>query len=336
MEWIKKNNDQFILIIAALGLIGSGVFIFQNLNSFGDQFAEAMAAPSQNSQIQDVDTTRITAAKEEFEKPTLWTPRQKDGKPVHSGLLFTSELYYVNKQGQLEKPGDGSLYNDSLTGKPIENQWFLTNNLPLLDPAVVTQDPDQDGFLNEDEWRAKTDPTNKESHPAYHTKLYFHAIYSEPFRFKYLAEDGDPKNPESFQINPLDAGGRTTFVKMGETIPGTNFKVAKYEFKERLNERTQSQENISELTVENLETKDLVVLVRGQVVNSANKFADLDYYWNKTPQEAAQRFRVPRLKEFALQPKSDVRYKLLDVSDSGAVIQTPDGEKVQVSLFPKK
>jgi hypothetical protein len=203
---------------------------------------------------------------------------------------------------------------------------------------VPFQDPDGDGFLNEDEWRDHTDPNNKASHPPYHSRLFFRAIHNEAFRFKYLADDGDPKAPESmtFQINPLDAGGRTKFVKIGDMIEGTKFKVISFEFKEMLNPRTQEKDNVSELTVENIETGDKVALVKGKVVDSPNRFGDFEYLWNKKHGEQGQVFRVPRLKEFVLQPDIEKRYKLLDVTDAGAVIQTPEGEKYQVPPLQKK
>lgn len=332
MDWIKKNYDQFTLAIAAVALIGTGAMVFSNLNSFGDQFAEALATPNKNNQIQEVNTGVIGEARERFNKPTVWTPRKNGEDLLHSGLLFTSELYYV--KDKLEKPGQGSLYNDSATGTPIPNKWFISNALPLLDPSVVFQDPDQDGFLNEDEFRANTDPNNKESHPPYHSKLFFAQLLTTPFRLKYQADDGDPKQPEgmTFQINPLDAGGRTKFVKYGETIEGTKFKVSKYEHKEKMNAAIQENEDVSELTVENIENGEKVILIKNKVVDSPNRFAKFSYLWNKKPGEAGQEFVVPRLKEFVLQPVVDKRYKLLDVTESGALIQTPDGQQYQVPL----
>jgi hypothetical protein len=338
MDWIKKNYDQFTLAVMAVAVLGTGFLLYRNASTFSDRFAEALATPSKNNQIPKVNTAKLDEARQEFEKPTVWSPRKQGEDLLHSGLLFTSELYYVNKAGQLEKPGVGALYNDSLTGKPIENRWFITNGLPLLDSNVCFHDPDGDGFLNEDEWRGKTDPNNKAAHPPLFTKLFFKAQHTEPFRFKYQADDGDPKTPEAmtFQINPLDAGGRTKFVKLGEPIEGTRFKLVKWEFKDVLNPRIQEKEDVSELTLENTETGEPVVLVKGRVVDSPNRFADFEYRWNKQPAEPGQVFRVPKTKEFVLQPTIDQKYKLLDVNDSGAVIQRPDGEKYQVPMLPKK
>lgn len=333
MDWIKKRPDQFTLALLALLLLGMGALLYKNVSSFGDQFAEALAAPTKSNQIPEVDTAKLDEARQRFEKPTVWTPRKEGENFRHSGLLFTSELYYVNKQGQIVKPGNDSLYNDSLTDKPIPNRWFLANSLPLLDPNVRFQDPDGDGFLNEDEWRHDSDPHNKAEHPPYHTKLFFKAQYTEPFRFLYKADDGDLTNP-TIQINPM--GQRTQFVRIGEMVQGTKIKLIKFEDKEAENPNTGGKIDVSEVTVQNIETGEEVVLVKGREVDSPNRFADFEYLWNKQHGEAGQVFRVPRTKEFVLQPEITKRYKLLDVNDTGAVIQRPDGEKYQVPMLPRK
>lgn len=339
MDWIKKRPDQFTLALFALALLGMGVLLYQNVSNFGDQFAEALATPNKNNQIPEVNTAKLDEARQEFEKPTLWTPR-KDGENFrHSGLLFTSELYYVNKQGAIVKPGNDSLYNDSLTDKPIPNRWFLSNSLPLLDPNVRFQDPDGDGFLNEDEWRHDTDPNNKSQHPPYYSKLFLKAMYTEPFRFLYKADDGDLANP-TIQINPM--GQRTQFLRIGDMVQGTKIKLIKFEAKEADNPNTGGKIDVSEVTVQNTETGEEVVLVKGREVDSPNRFADFEYRWGKQPGEPGQVFRVPRTKEFVLPGETTLadqlskKYKLLDVNDTGAVIQRPDGEKYQVPLLPKK
>ncbi|MEQ1860034.1 MAG: Amuc_1099 family pilus-like system protein [Chthoniobacteraceae bacterium] len=343
MDWIKKNYDRFALAVLAAALIGVAALLFTNVNTFSEQFAEAMAPVMKNNKIAEVDTTKIDEAKEQFEKPAQWTPRQEGKDLLHSGLLFTAEPYYVNKSRMLTKPGSDSLYNDSLTGKPMPNAWFMKNNLALLDPAVQFLDPDNDGFLNEDEWRANTDPNKPDSHPSYESKLFLKDWLKQPFRFKFQAYDGDPKKDKAeditFQINPLDAGGRTKFLKIGEMIEGTKFKVSKFEFKEVPNPGTGDSKEVSELTLTHVETNETVQLIYNQVTDSPTQFAQLEYFWKKKQGEAGQVFVVPKFKDFVLlQPNLDPKqlYKLLDVNNDGALIQRPDGEKYQVPRFPKK
>lgn len=248
----------------------------------------------------------------------------------------------LTKFGTLKKPTEGALYKDSLTGKDIENTWFIDRQLPLLDATVAFQDPDEDGFLNEDEWRHQTEPTNKASHPAYETKLFLKQWLKLPFRFKFQSYDGDPKKDKAeamtYQINPLDAGGRSKFLKIGEMVEPTKYRVTKFEFKEVPDPNTDTKD-VSELTLTNVETGETVALIYNQITDSPTQLARFEYFWNKKQGEAGLVFDVPKFKDFLLlQPNVDQTklYKLLDVNEAGALIQRPDGEKYQVPPVPKK
>lgn len=345
MDWIKKNYDRFILALFAVALIGVAVMLFLSSQKFGEKFAEAMSSPAKSNKVPEVDTARITEAKKSFESPVEWN------STVHSGRLFTSEPYYV-KDGALKSPGGtDSLYIHSRTGDPIPNTFFTDNGLALLDPNVKFGDPDGDGFLNEDEWwnggkgiakegatkGESTDPNRKDSHPPYHTLLLLKTWIKVPFRLRFNAWDGDAKNPEAmtFQINTLDLRQPTEFLKIGDTVRNTKFKIQKFESKEVDNPSTGEKQDVSELTLVNAETEEQVVLILNKVVDSPNQFAEFSYRWNKKQGEADQIIRVPRLKEFVLQPEVTVKYKLLDVNQENAVIQGPDNQKITVPLLKK-
>jgi hypothetical protein len=334
MDWIKKNYDKFVLGLLALLLIGISVVLFLNSQKFADNFSEAAASPNKSRKIPELDTSVIGAARQSLKSPNLWTSTN------HSSLLFTSELYYL-KDGLLKKPTDDSLYTHSRMAAPaglIPNIWFLQNRLGL-GAGVQFQDPDGDGFPNEDEWLYKTDPNAEASHPEYHTLLFLNRWIKVRFRLMFQAYDGDPKMPErmEFQINPLDAGATTKFAKIGEVIEGTKFKVLKFEFKEGKNPSTEEMEDVSELTVFNAETEETVTLVLHKEANSPNQFGEFDYRWKTNTLEKGQVFTVQKLKEFVLKPLIDQKYKLVDGNEAEALIDTPKGEKnVSVKPYPKK
>jgi hypothetical protein len=333
MDWIKKNYDQALLGLLAIALIGVSVLLFLNTQSFGEKFSDAMAAPSMNRKLPVLDTAVIESAKKKLEKPQTWSSSN------HEGLLFTSTKYTV-ENNMLKPWKGGAQWTDSQTGKPIPNEWFEKYGLPETDEAVVGQDPDGDGFLNEDEWRNDTDPTKKESHPAYTTKLFLAKWVKVPFRLKFQAYDGSPNAPEKmeFQINPLDAGARTEFVKIGDIIERTKFKVIKFQFKEAPNDKTGENEEVSELTLVNTETNDPVTLILNRIVDSPNQFAEFDYRWGKKLGEKGETIQVPKLKQFGLKPET-VLYKLVDVNDAEAVIEVTKGDKterISVKPYPKK
>jgi hypothetical protein len=76
--------------------------------------------------------------------------------------------------------------------------------------------------------------------------------------------------------------------------------------------------------VQNSETSDNVVLVLAQLANSPDSYALFRYLWNNT------QFQVKQRKEFALLPDVNLRYKLVDINDDHALIQTPTGQQVTI------
>jgi hypothetical protein len=326
MNWIKKNYDQFILGIVALVLLGLSGLLINNALSFQQIFASIKGQVYKNNNVPPIDTTDLKNAVAALKNPAQWELSNADGT---EGSLFISIPYVAS--------ADGTTLIDPRTGPPLHppvpNKWLIANKLDLLDNNVLNEDPDGDGFTNLDEWMGvkgdgsdSTDPQDKTSHPPYWTKLKLAQYIKQPFRLLFNAYDGDPTKPPTmeFQINTVDVNQPTQFVKFGDTIAGTKFKVIKFEVKSVTDSNTGSQTDVSELTVQNNETGDNVVLVLGQVANSPDSYADFRYLWNNTE------FQVKKGKEFALLPDADLRYKLIDITEDSALIQTPTGQQVKI------
>ncbi|MEO8353899.1 MAG: Amuc_1099 family pilus-like system protein [Chthoniobacteraceae bacterium] len=337
MNWVKKNYDQFTLALLSLILLAVAVLLILRTTAFPERFTSALAHVNPNNTIPAVDTAVIDQAKKEFADPKAWTvaPMQGDGSK-NGGLLFTAKRHVVGDDGEL-KPIAGVVVQHSRIPVEMPGQWFLDYGLSPIDPNIGTTDTDGDGFLNEDEYVFKTDPLKADSHPEYHNILFLTEWVRVPFRLKFQAYDGNPKtgNPEdfSFQINTLDLRQPSEFLKLGETVANTDFKLTKFEFKEALNEATGVMEDVSELSVVNQKTQESVVLIYDKVADSPNQFAKFGYILKKegvsdgkTPFE----FTVPKLGEFVLRPEVTKRYKLLDVNAGQAKIQTPDGKEYVV------
>ena len=244
----------------------------------------------------------------------------------------------INPVGVPEKPDIIELYTDSLTGKKIPSAWFMKNGLPLLDPKVASQDPDKDGFTNEDEWREGTDPNNKDSHPPYYTKLFLKRFEKVPFRLVVKAYDGDPKRTKdyskfSFQIDTIDLRQPSEFLHIGDMVPNTKFKVEKFEFKEKMNDKIGEMEDVSELTLVDTITGDKIVLIYNKVTDSPDVYANFEYEWTQPPKI----IRVKKLQEFVLMPEVDDahHYKLLDINDTEAQIKLFDGKDYTVKMDPR-
>ena len=82
----------------------------------------------------------------------------------------------------------------------------------------------------------------------------------------FQAYDGDPRKTDpkdmSFQVNRRAGRGLTHFLKLGDTVPNTEFKLTKFEFKTFPNAKGDDGD-ISELTVVHTGTKEAIVLILG-------------------------------------------------------------------------
>ena len=91
------------------------------------------------------------------------------------------EKHFIGPNGQ-----PATLQNTAVH-PPVPNEWLEQFDLPIADADVLTQDPDGDGFTNLDEWQGHTNPTDKNSHPAYIAKLKLSRFAQEPFRLIFAS-----------------------------------------------------------------------------------------------------------------------------------------------------
>jgi len=303
MEWIKKNYDRFLLILLAFVLVGSSGFLYWQGQQFLNSFGLVQQKVVHGSKVDPADSSALSRARESLAKAAEW-------KEKHQGSLFVSRAYIVVKdQAGVDQAIDPT-ESDICLHPPVPNKWLIDNRLDLLDVNVLNEDADGDGFSNLDEWNGKTNPQDKTSHPPYVTKLRLGRWIKVQFRLKFAAYD-----ESSFQINTLDVRQPSQFVKLGEIIPGTKFKVIKFDKKTVSNPQTGAERDISELTVQHSETEEMVTLVLDTVVNSPDSYAEFRYLWNNTV------LRVKKEGKFVLQPETDVEYKVVDISDNEAVIK---------------
>lgn len=340
MDWIKKHYDQFALAILSVVLVGLSAMLILRTQSFSEAFAAATATVPAKDKIPPLVLEKIEQAKLALQNPPQWHEADSvaEGEPPvkKRGSIFVSDYYVMGEKGEPEPPGIGSKNKDSLTQKPIPNSWFSKYKLSPFDAGIALLDSDKDGFANEDEWREGTDPTVKESHPAYHTKLFVKQFIRVPFRLLFNAYDGDAKKDKfeniSFQINTLDLKQPSEFLKLGETVAKTKFKLVSFKFVEKINGSTGDNEDVSELTVVNVETEEKVILVLKRVTDSPDYFMDFFYKWPNPQTE----FRVKKRQPFVLKPNVNEKYKLVDSLEGKAVIETPDGKKIEILPDPRK
>jgi hypothetical protein len=240
---------------------------------------------------------------EKLRQPPQWTFAGPPG-------LFVPEKHFIGADGQ------PATLKTTEVHPPVPNDWIEQFGLPIADADVLEQDPDGDGFNNFDEWQGHTNPTDTKSHPDYLTKLKLKSFSQEPFRLVFASRTED-----TFGINNIDLKQPTQFVKIGDTIAGTHFRVGKFTEK-WTKDRYGTDVDVSELILENTETHEQLTLVKEKVAISPESVASFVYSCRDR-----REFVVKKDQEFSLPPQGDVRYKLIDVQPAKAVIvssQKPD------------
>jgi len=311
MNWIRANYDRAALIAAALFLFLSAVFIYLRAANFRKSIAEMQLESSLQKQSSKAKAPEVEQAKQKLVGPAQWTFSGRSG-------LFVPEQHFISANGQ-----PTTLQNTQLH-PPVPNEWLEESGLPITEGDVLEQDPDGDGFSNLDEWEAHTNPIDKNSHADYITQLKMISLAQEPFRFIFSSWVGD-----TYAINTIDHRQPTQFLRIGETIRGTLFKLVK--FKEK-NEKSKygTDVDVSELTLENAENKDELTLTKGKTTTSPESVANFLYTWG-----GDQRFSAKKGQEFSLKPQTEIKYKLIDVQPNKAILintQKPN-EEIDIGLL---
>jgi hypothetical protein len=295
MEWIKAHHDRVALIAAAVFLFVSAIFIWWNAIHFGNRLIPQQAPP-QNAASPPAVAVELDRAAKELQHPAQWKFSKRSG-------LFVPERHFIGTNGL-----PATLQNTQVH-PPVPNDWFEQYALAIEKGDVLDQDPDGDGFTNLDEWQGGTNPTDKNSHPDYLTKLHMVSATEEPFRYMFSSWVGG-----RFAINPIDQSEPTQFLKMGDIVRGTDFKIVKFTEKHGRNQYG-TRVDVSELVLEHRDSKDQVTLVKEKVATSPQSVATFVYAWG-----GRLEFEVRKDQEFSLKPVEEIKYKLVDVQPNKAVI----------------
>ncbi|MDD5199018.1 MAG: hypothetical protein PHC88_04385 [Terrimicrobiaceae bacterium] len=307
MDWFKKHFDRAILAALGLLLLATAGLIISQALSFNDIFASRNSAKKPNNSVPPPAIELIKERIALIANPDEWG--------AHKGSLFVSDPYLIKNGGEPVNP----LEDKIPLHPPIPNEWLVKYNLDYADPGLLNADPDGDKFSNLEEFLGHTDPTDPKSRPAYITKLRLEQFIQVPFRLKF---SGTPDEGQTFSINTLDLKQPTQFLKLGDMIPRTPYKIINYEKKSV--DKNGMELDVSELTVENQDTGQKIALVYDKPVNDPTVYAKFKYLWDGSEP------KVKKNDHFSVKPDDGVKYKLIDISDSEAVIESPQGDKIHV------
>ena len=296
MDWIKAHYDRVALIAGAAFLFISAICIWWSAIQFGNRLVTPQP-PRGKPASQPPVSVELDRAAEQLQNPAQWKASKRSG-------LFVPEKHFIGADGL-----PATLQNTQVHA-PVPNDWFEKYGLPIEDADVLDQDPDKDGFTNLDEWQGRTDPTNKESHPDYTTKLHLVSATEEPFRYMFSSRIKD-----TFGINTIDQSEPTQFLKVGEVIRGTDFKIMKF-MEKRARNQYGINEDVSQLLLEHPQSHAQVTLVKGKVATSPQSVASFVYTWG-----GRREFEVRKDQEFPIATaEGNQTYKLLEVQPAKAVI----------------
>ncbi|MEO8952870.1 MAG: Amuc_1099 family pilus-like system protein [Chthoniobacterales bacterium] len=170
-----------------------------------------------------------------------------------------------------------------------------------------------------------TNPTEKESHPPYTSMLKLKSFTQEQFPLIFTSTVED-----TYAINNIDRSKPTQFLKVGDVVQGTRYKITGYTEKFDT-DRYGTRVDVSELALEQVDTHDKITLVKEKTAISPEAVATFLYTWGQTDQT----FSVKKDQEFTLKPFEQIKYKLLDVQPDKAIInnsQSPN-EKIEIPLL---
>ena len=307
LDWVKAHYDRVTLIAAAIFLFVSAIAIWWSVIQFGNRLLSPQRGRLKTAS-QPALAVELDRAVERLEQPAEWKGRARTG-------LFVPERHFIGADGL-----PATLQNTQVH-PPVPNEWFEKYGLRIEDADVLDQDPDKDGFTNLDEWHGNTDPTNKDSHPDYLTKLHLVSATEEPFPYIFSS-----RTRNLFGINSIDLNEPTQFLKVGDMVRGTGFKIVNFTEKSARNQYGTSND-VSELLLEHQQTHAQVTLVKGKVATSPQSVATFVYTWG-----GRREFEVRKDQEFSLKPNEEIKYKLVDVQPDKALIVNAEEPNVPIAI----
>jgi hypothetical protein len=309
MTWLRANYDRVAVFAAAFFLFASSVLITRNAWQFGDSLALPTVPPPKPA-APPPKAVEMEQAMEKLKQPAQWAFSGRSG-------LFVPEKHFIGANGL------PATLQTTEVHPPVPNDWLEQFGLPIADADVLTQDPDGDGFNNLEEWQNHTRPTDKNSHPGFITKLKMKSFAQEPFRLVFASWVDD-----TFALNTSDLKEPTQFLKIGDSIRRTKFKIVKFTEKHDTN-KYGTRVDVSELTLENRETHEQISLVKEKIMTSPESVANFVYEWGER-----REFAVKKDQEFSLKPEEQIKYKLIDVLPSRAVIVDTQKPNAPIEIPP--
>ncbi len=193
---------------------------------------------------------------------------------------------------------------------PSEEEWFKKHNLDLSDSAMLTADPDADGFSNRDEYLSDTDPHNASSAPPRAVRL--RLSKTNEGRLPIILESVSGTRATIRRVN----SGDTVTVSTGEAVPGTSFTVESVRKRAHTDKTSDGKlSDVSEATLKNSQDGEKVTLVRGLSTRGRGSNAELYL------EGEGRTIQVRPSEEFSLPNDNNRRYQVVDIRPTQVVLR---------------
>jgi hypothetical protein len=309
----RKGNfeKKLVVAMALLAIIVAGLLIWQS-NGLPDTLVLKQVTPK--NELGEIPVAKAEEAITRLSTVFDWKAPFLAGKsvPLNKSILL------VVKDDQLF---DLFVPNPALR-VPMTNEFLVSNDLPdILHANVGELDPDEDGFTNEEEFMAKTNPKDAASKPTATNKLYLKERITNDY-IVHLKSSTMPVQVQRIAPEPKKSVFVTPGKEFGFDAGAVRFKAMTFEKKVVPDPKT-GEKDVSELKVLDTATNKEVVLIRGQDLNLAEYEAKFEYLL-----DGVKEFTVKKGERFQLPGTGDT-YLVLDVLETEASIAKLDASGVQ-------
>jgi hypothetical protein len=261
---LSQSYDKIVLVVGLIAGLGLGALAFLGAKKVSAQYE---VSPSPQAAAPPLaGEKKITAATESLGKQKSLPQGTVEGG--RKADMFTGIAWFLPKDS--EQPVDLLAPDEPPVHDPIPNVWWIENG---IDPGYADspdRDADNDGFTNEEEFLAETDPQDPSDHPPLGSKLRLVSLEKLSFLLNFSSDIGDNQYQFKYE-DTKPAGNRTDgYVGRGDSFFKTTPALQRFRLKEVVEEE-----------VVNERTK----------VASKRKFAFVE---DLKPNKSGKTYKIPR------------------------------------------
>lgn len=343
MSWISDNYEKAALGAASVLAIGLIYLGWSRYNSVETDFANGLSGTGSNeTAVREADL--VPKASQSLVRNRVWSREEANGREVD---LFTGLPLFISRTNP-EKAIDIGDPKSTPVHAAIPNSWWTENHIDPGFADAPSRDPDEDGFSNVEEFKGKTDPNSKKSHPHLVAKLTYIKDESVGWVIRpgYGADGGFPfKFEDTKRQENSTPGGE--YIKPGELFfpeePAMNrFKLIGSDVRKELNPRTNAENEITIVTIEDQRANKKGVRYEfpAPLQDDARKLRFLQY--DRTAvlslealDQSGKEFRVEENTTFGLpQDAPDKNYLIKKITPDVITVEYPaaDGSRKTVDV----